>query len=295
MSSQHDIVVPFVFESLPVRGALIQLQNSWHRMLLGHDYERPVLETLGHSAAASALIAQSLKFDGSLTLQISGDGPLSMLVMQCTSRLELRGMANAVPLDEGIRFPEMVSRARCAITINVAADAGAMDRPYQGIVEVGGESLADSLELYYARSAQIPTHLALVSDPFCCGGLLLQRMPGEAGLPDDDWRRLGLLASTLRVVDVNGGIGPALLGRLFAEDDLRLFEPRPAMFRCRCSRRRTENVLRLLGEAETRALLAERGRVEVTCEYCGRQRRFDAVDIDSLFVDDVAPPSDTVH
>ena len=290
-ASGHDIVVPFVFESLPVRGGLIQLRNSWHRMLLGRDYERPVLETLGHSAAASALIAQSLKFDGSITLQITGDGPLSMLVMQCTSRLELRGMANAVPLDEHVSFPELVRRARCAITV----DAGAMEQPYQGIVEVGGESLADSLELYYARSAQIPTHLVLVSDPLCCGGLLLQQMPDEGTLAPDDWRRIGLLAATLRVADIDGGIGPGLLGRLFAEDDLRLFEPRPAVFRCRCSRRRTEDVLKLLGEAETRAVLAERGRVEVTCEYCGKQRHFDAVDVDGLFVDGVAPGSDAVH
>ena len=291
MRSHHDIVVPFVFESLPVRGALIQLQHAWRRMQLGHHYERPVLETLGHSAAASALIAQSLKFDGSITLQITGDGPLSMLVMQCTSKLELRGMANAAPLAEAAAFPELVSRARCAITV----DAGTLEQPYQGIVEVGGESLADSLELYYARSAQIPTHLALVSDPFCCGGLLLQRMPGEDAVPTDDWYRLGLLAATLRVVDVNGGIGPGLLARLFGEDDLRLFDPRPAMFRCRCTRQRTEAVLRLLGEAETRSVLAERGRVEVTCEYCGRRRHFDAVDVDGLFVETVSPPSDTLH
>src|SRR3990170_4235358 len=108
MRSQHDIVVPFVFESLPVRGALIQLQNAWHRMQLWHHYERPVLETLGHSAAASALIAQSLKFDGSITLQINGNGPLAMLVMQCTSNLELRGMASAEHLDDDLAFSELV-------------------------------------------------------------------------------------------------------------------------------------------------------------------------------------------
>lgn len=291
MSDQHDIVVPFVFESLPVRGALIQLKKSWRRMQLGHDYERPVLETLGHSAAASALIAQSLKFDGSITLQISGDGPLAMLVMQCTSQLELRGMANAAPLERATGFADLVSRARCAITV----DAGAMDRPYQGIVEVGGASLADSIELYYARSAQIPSHLALVSDPFCCGGLLLQQLPGEAGPPPDDWRRLGLLASTLRVVDVNEGIGPDLLARLFAEDDLRLFKPRATAFKCRCSRGRAEDVLRVLGESETRAVLAEQGRVEVTCEYCGRRRHFDTVDVDALFAQGSSPPSSTLH
>ncbi|MEX2125624.1 MAG: Hsp33 family molecular chaperone HslO [Woeseia sp.] len=291
MTAQNDIVMPFVFEALPIRGAIIQLQKSWHRMLLGHNYEQPVLETLGHSAAASALIAQSLKFEGSITLQISGEGPLAMLVVQCTSDLELRGMASATPLEEDIAFAELVRKARCAITV----DAGVMERPYQGIVEVSGDSLADSIENYYERSAQIPSHLQLVSDRNCCGGILLQQMPGEQSPVADDWRRLGLLASTLRVCDVADGLSPALLGRLFAEDDLRLFRPREAHFRCRCSRRRAEDVLKLLGEGETREVLAEQGKVEVTCEYCGRTRSFDAIDVSQIFGEPHVPPSDTVH
>jgi molecular chaperone Hsp33 len=291
MSAQNDVVVPFVFEALPIRGAIIQLHKSWHRMLLGHDYDQPVLETLGHSAAASALIAQSLKFDGSITLQISGNGPLAMLVMQCTSNLELRGMASAEHLGDDLAFSDLVRKARCAITV----DAGTMERPYQGIVEVSGDSLADSLEDYYARSAQIPTHLQLVSDRNCCGGILLQQMPGGKSPVADDWRRLGLLAATLRIRDVADGLTPALLGRLFAEDDLRVFRPREAQFRCRCSRRRTEGVLRLLGEQDTRDLLAELGRIEVTCEYCGRTRTFDSIDITQIFTEPQAPPSDTLH
>jgi molecular chaperone Hsp33 len=291
MTAQNDVVMPFVFEALPVRGAIIQLQKSWHRMLLGHNYDQPVLETLGHSAAASALIAQSLKFDGSITLQINGNGPLTMLVMQCTSDLELRGMASAGQLDDDIAFSELVRKARCAITV----DAGAMERPYQGIVEVSGDSLADSIEDYYARSAQIPTHLQLVSDRNCCGGILLQQMPGEQRPVADDWRRLGLLASTLRVDDVADGLTPSLLGRLFAEDDLRVFRPRGAQFRCRCSRRRSEDVLKLLGEQDTRDLLAEQGKIEVTCEYCGRTRTFDSIDISRLFTEPPAPTSDTLH
>jgi molecular chaperone Hsp33 len=291
MAAQNDVVMPFVFEALPIRGAIIQLQKSWHRMLLGHDYDQPVLETLGHSAAASALIAQSLKFDGSITLQINGNGPLAMLVMQCTSNLELRGMASAERLDDDIAFTELVRKARCAITV----DAGAMDCPYQGIVEVSGESLADSLEDYYERSAQIPTHLQLVSDRNCCGGILLQQMPGEKSPVADDWRRLGLLAATLRIRDVADGLSPALLGRLFAEDDLRVFRPREAQFRCRCSRRRTEDVLKLLGEEDTRDLLAEQGLIEVTCEYCGRTRTFDSIDITQIFTEPHVPPSDTLH
>jgi molecular chaperone Hsp33 len=291
MSAQNDVVVPFVFEALPIRGAIIQLHKSWHRMLLGHDYDQPVLETLGHSAAASALIAQSLKFDGSITLQISGNGPLVMLVMQCTSNLELRGMASAEHLGDDLAFSDLVRKARCAITV----DAGTMERPYQGIVEVSGDSLADSLEDYYARSAQIPTHLQLVSDRNCCGGILLQQMPGGKSPVADDWRRLGLLAATLRIRDVADGLTPALLGRLFSEDDLRVFRPREAQFRCRCSRRRTEDVLRLLGEQDTRDLLAELGRIEVTCEYCGRTRTFDSIDITQIFTEPHAAPSDTLH
>jgi len=291
MAAQYDVVMPFVFEALPIRGAIIQLQKSWHRMLLGHDYDQPVLETLGHSAAASALIAQSLKFDGSITLQINGNGPLAMLVMQCTSNLELRGMASAERLEDDIAFSELVRKARCAITV----DAGVMERPYQGIVEVSGDSLADSIEDYYQRSAQIPTHLQLVSDRNCCGGILLQQMPGEKSPVADDWRRLGLLAATLRIRDLADGLTPGLLSRLFAEDDLRVFRPREAQFRCRCSRRRTEDVLKLLGEQDTRDLLAEQGKIDVTCEYCGRTRTFDSIDVSQLFTEPYVPPSDTLH
>lgn len=308
MNLQSDIVMPFVFETLPIRGAVIQLERSWHRMLLGHDYEPPVLETLGHSAAASALIAQSLKFDGSITLQISGDGPLAMLVVQCTSELELRGMASAGPLDEDLAFAELVNKARCAITV----DAGAMERPYQGIVEVSGDSLADSIEHYYARSAQVPSHLQLVSDSRCCGGILLQQMPsagdpaaddwaraglsaGGTHLDADDWRRVGLLASTLGLRDVAGGVGPDLLTRLFAEDDLRVFRPRETVFRCRCTDRRAEDVLKLLGAEETAEVLEEQGKIEVTCEYCGHVRTFDSIDVQRLFAASGLRPSDTLH
>ena len=291
MSVQRDIVMPFMFESLPIRGAIIQLEQSWHRMLLGHDYEQPVLETLGHSAAASALIAQSLKFDGSITLQISGDGPLAMLVVQCTSDLELRGMASAGPLPEGVAFSDLVQRARCAITV----DAGAMERPYQGIVEVSGDSLADSIEHYYERSAQVPSHMQLVSDQSHCGGILLQQMPSAGDPTADDWHRVGLLASTLGLRDVAGGVGPDLLTRLFGEDDLRVFRPRGTVFRCRCSVRRAEDVLKLLGEQETSEVLAEQGKVEVTCEYCGRVRTFDSIDVERLFAESGVRPSDTLH
>ncbi len=291
MQTHSDAVVPFVFESLPVRGALIQLQKSWQRMQLGHTYQLSVLETLGHAAAATGLIAQSLKFDGTITMQLSGDGPLAVLVMQCTSELELRGMASAPDLTNNASFAELVAQARCAITV----DAGAMERPYQGIVEVTGASLANSLENYYAKSAQIPSHIQLVSEPSSCGGILLQQMPDKDRPLEDDWRRLGMLAATLRPADIAAGVGIDLLGKLFPEDDVRIFRPKAARFKCRCSKKRAEEVLRMLGEEEISAACAEKDRVEVTCEYCGRTRSFDAVDVSRLFSDHVVEGTDQVH
>lgn len=285
-----DTVIPFTFETLPVRGALVQLKKSWQRMQVGHRYERPVLEVLGHAAAASTLIAQSLKFDGQITLQISGRGPLSMLVMQCTSELKLRGLAHADLAGRELDYPELVARSHCAITV----DGKGIERPYQGIVEISGESLADSLEHYYERSAQIPSHLALVGEPTVAGGLILQKMPG-GDLDPDDWRRLGLLASTLGARDLVEGAAVELLGKLFAEDDLRVYEGRGAAFYCRCSQRRAEDVLRMIGEAEAEEAVDAEGKVDVTCEYCGRTRSFDTVDLKRLFAAPPGPSSSRVH
>jgi molecular chaperone Hsp33 len=289
--SAKDAVVPFVFESLPVRGALVQLESAWQRMQLGHDYADPVVEVLGHSAAATALIAQSLKFDGIITLQISSDGPLSMLVMQATDDLDLRGMASARNVGSDTAFADLVAGARCAVTV----DSGAMERPYQGIVEISPESLATSLENYFARSVQVPSHVHLAHDRVLCGGILLQQMPEKLAMPEDDWQRLGLLAKTLRPQDLADGASHELLHKIFAEDDVRVFKPRQARFHCRCTQQKVEEVLRLLGEEETRAACEEQGRVEVTCEYCGRLRIFDAVDVTRVFTEQAVSGSDAVH
>ncbi|MBT8083982.1 MAG: Hsp33 family molecular chaperone HslO [Woeseia sp.] len=289
--SESDRVTPFFFESLPVRGALVQLKNSWHRIQLNQHYEQPVLEVLGHAAAASALIAQSLKFEGQITLQITGKGPLSMLVMQCTSDLALRGMARAELSGADMSYPDLMARAHCAITV----DGEDMERPYQGIVEVCGESLAQSLEHYYERSAQLPSHVVLIGEQAVAGGLLLQRMPQGGELDEDDWRRLGLLAATLRAEELRDGAELALLAKLFAEDDLRVLESREVSFHCRCSQQRTEDVLRMLGVEEAEQALGSRGRIDVTCEYCGRLRSFDEVDVKRLFAPPAGQASSRLH
>lgn len=283
-----DHVIPFVFESLPVRGEIIHLSRTWRRMLGDHDYNPIVRDTLGEAAAATGLIAQSLKFDGSVTLQIQGSGELRMLVMQCTDDLELRGMASPAPDITAQSFDELVQDAHCAITI----DSG--ERPYQGIVEVNRESFSASLENYFSRSAQVPSHVALLSDDELCGGILLQKMPGQA-IDPDDWRRLGLLAKTLSKDDFTRDSALDLIGKLFNEDDVRVYQGKPVIFKCRCSQKRAEDVLRMLGAEEINAALDEQGPLEVTCEYCGRMRRFDAVDASRLFADNVVRGPDSVQ
>lgn len=307
LENSHDIVAPFLFEELPVRGALIQMKRSWARMQLGHKHGDTVSELLGQTAAATALIAQSLKFEGTITLQISGGRPLSMLVMQCNDRLELRGMANGDDVKDGTAFSEIMQGSRCAVTV----DAGNMEQPYQGIVEIVGDKLSDGFENYYARSAQIESHMVLVANRDVCGGILLQQMPerdnavtddwNRVGLFErdkivtDDWNRLGFLGKTLTVGDIANGVGAALVGKLFAEDDVRVFEQQPVTFRCRCSRSRAEQVLQMLGPDETRGALAERGRVDVTCEFCGKKESFDAVDVSGLFAASAVDTSSAIH
>ena len=286
-----DVVVPFVFESLPVRGALVQLENAWQRMQENHAYTDPVTEILGHAAAATTLIAQSLKFDGSVTMQISGDGPLGMLVMQATDNLDIRGMATSNEIEAGTPFSAMVAGAHCAVTV----DAGAMERPYQGIVEIDPESLAASFENYFERSVQVPSHLVLHSTPSFCGGILLQQMPGEQPAAEDDWRRLGYLIATLRSEDLSAGATQDLLHKLFAEDDVRVFSQRTVRFHCKCTASKVEDALRMLGEQETREVLKEQGEVIVTCEYCGKVRAFDPVDVSRVFADHVVQSSGILH
>ena len=283
-----DSITPFTFESMAVRGALIHLSRAWRRMQRDQNYDALVAETLGQSAAATGLIAQSLKFDGEITLQLQGSKILQMLVMQCTDDLDLRGMAVVADGKKANNFVELVGDARCAITV----DAG--DRPYQGIVSIDGDSLSSSLEHYFDRSVQLPSHVALVANEQVAGGILLQQLPGQR-VDEDDWNRLHYLARTLSLTDFDDEAGIELLRKLFAEDDVRVQTARPVAFHCRCSKQKVEDVLKMLGEKESRAALDEQGEIEVLCEYCGRRRRFDKVDVSRLFADNAVTGPDSVQ
>lgn len=278
-----DLLHRFLFEDLSVRGHLVRLDASWRAAIEHHDYPRAVADALGEAMAASVLMAGALKFEGRLSLQLESPGPLQLLLAQCTHRHAIRGVARHDPAAAGLaEAAGLFGSGQLAVTIEQPEG----DR-YQGLVPLAGLSLAASLEQYFERSEQLPSRLVLAATPERAAGLLLQRVAaGDESareMADDAWMRIGLLAATLRPAELLEMPCRELLGKLFPEDDIRLFEGSPVYFQCSCSRERVAGILQALGDEEISALLAERGDVEVRCEFCNRAWRFDAVDVAGLF------------
>ncbi len=292
----RDCLHRFVFERFPIRGHLVHLDAAWRALVEHREYPPGIRQILGEAVAASLLLAATIKFDGTLSLQLQGNGPVHLLLAQCTSGLGVRGLARfrdaitpgvADSASRPAAIGDLLGAGNLAVTLET--DDGA--QRYQGIVPVTGERLADSLQVYFENSEQLPTRLWLYADARGASGMLLQRLPdggkaasaSEAATVDDAWRRVQLIGDTLTREDLRTLTDAEILHRLFNEDDLRLFEPSPVYFRCRCSRERVSGMLQGLGETETRSVLAERGEVEVRCDFCNRAFVFDAVDVARIF------------
>jgi molecular chaperone Hsp33 len=281
-----DFIRRFLFEHGPVRGHLVRLDSAWTAIWEHHQYLDIVRETLGEAVAATTLVASTRKFDGTLTLQLQGPGPLHLLVAQCTHGFGVRGVARANAEVPAGSLAQMTGGGRLTVTVETA-DASAR---YQGIVPLAGARISECLEAYFRDSEQLPTRLWLAGTPTTAVGLLLQRLPESPRAarrpgvdPDEAWRRVEHLASTVRREELLGLETETLLRRLFHEEDVRLFEPAPVFFRCRCSRDRVAGMLESLGREEIRSIVAEHGEVEVHCEFCNRAYRFDAIDSEQLF------------
>ena len=287
-----DTLRRFVFERFPVRGYLVRLDASWRAMTEHHQYPPAVRGTLGEAAAATVLLGATLKFEGLLTLQLQGPGPLHLLVVQATHRHALRGVARWRGELGDAGLEALTGGGRVTVTVENADRSSR----YQGVVPLSGARLADCFEDYFARSEQLPTRLWLAAGEERSAGLLLQRLPSGAAASaeelehasaegDEDWNRVRLLAATLTDAELLELPTRELLRRLFHEEDVRLFEPDPVYFQCTCSRERVSGILRSLGAGEVREILAERGSVEVRCEFCNRAWQYDAVDVEGLFAD----------
>lgn len=280
----------FLFDRFPVRGHLVHLDASWRALIEHHDYPVPVRDTLGEVMAATSLLVATLKFDGLLTLQMQGNGPMHLLVAQSTHRHALRGVArvSAPPASRDLRA--LVGDGQVTVTLENADRSSR----YQGVVPLVGARISECLEEYFRRSEQLPSRLWLAATPERAAGLLLQRLPVgatssaeedlmEIAEADEDWRRVVMLADTLTGHELVGTGAGDLLRRLFHEEDLRLYEPSPVHFQCTCSRERVAGILRSLGAQEVESIVAEQGAVEVRCEFCNRAYRFDAVDAAAVF------------
>ncbi|HWP94971.1 MAG TPA: Hsp33 family molecular chaperone HslO [Gammaproteobacteria bacterium] len=286
----HDSISKFLFEKLPVRGELVHLDASWQAALERVVYPEAVRSLLGEAMAATALLAATLKFDGALTLQVQGDGPMHLLVVQCTSERQLRGLARWHGTVTAGGLAALAGEGRLAITIE---QEGKPER-YQGIVPLAGATLAHAIEGYFERSEQLPTRLWLAADARRAAGLLLQALPEERNA--DAWQHVTVLADTVTPAELLELAPRQLLHRLYHEDDLRLFEPSPVMFRCSCTRERVAGMLRGLGQGEVAAIVQEEGGVKVECQFCGKTYEFDRVDAEGLFAADVpAPGSRATH
>lgn len=297
ISVQRDLVRRFIFEHHPLRGHWVQLTDAWRELRAHSAYPEAVMTLLGEAVVASVLLAATLKFRGTLTLQLQGNGAVNLLVAQCTHDFRLRAVArhDAAQVATLAAQPSgAVFRALAGtegrVTVTVEAEERSLR--YQGIVPLSGDSLAQSLEAYFASSEQLPTRVVLAADGAHAAGLLVQKLPENADPGSEAlaaaWQSAaqglnGLAASRLLTADVE-----ALLAGAFPGYDLRLFRGSPVSFECRCNADRVAGLLRALGPEEVRDVLREQGTVTVTCEFCQRPYRFDEQAVEALFA--ASPP-----
>jgi len=283
----------FVLERHPVRGFWIRLDEAWRDLLRHQQYDPRVEALLGEAVTATVLLAATLKFQGTLTLQLTGDGLVSLLVAQCTHDFSIRAVARAPErIDGEPTFRELVGDGRLCVTIEADERASR----YQGIVALEGMTLAGCIENYFATSEQLPTRIALTADGRSTAGLLLQKLPlsnaqGEAlgAMSQDAWEDLQSRILTLEAPLLRLGSAEQVLQRVCGEHDCRLFSGDAVHFACHCDVARVANVLRSLGLQELNEILAEQGAVTVTCEFCGRPYRFDSIDVERLFAAAASP------
>ena len=324
MSELHK----FIFEGLPVRGHLVRLTDGWRELLqrragaagTGQAWPGPVCALMGEMTAAAVLMQANIKFDGALTLQVFGDGPVKLAVAEVQADLSFRATAKVIGgVEPGDHFAQLLNlhgAGRCAITLDPGATPVGR-APYQGVVALSDAqghalpTLSSVLEHYMRQSEQLETRLMLAADEHLAAGLLIQRLPveGSANLgasggvddaaPNEAFSRIAHLTATLTRGELLSLDPTTLLRRLYWEEPLRRFEAADAAprFECRCSRGRVGRMMQGLGRAEIDDILAEQGHVEVACEFCALRYRFDSVDVGELFtpVRDQMPPTAAIN
>jgi molecular chaperone Hsp33 len=297
--SGSDRVRRFVLERHPIPGHAVRLENSWLELREHQDYPPVVQQLLGEAVAAAVLLAATLKFSGTLTVQLQGKGLVSLLVAQCTHDFKVRGMARHEPIGGEAGFRSLTGDGQIVVTVEATDRASS----YQGVVPISGNSFAESLEAYFIQSEQLPTRVALATTAGVVAGMLVQRVSGEGGKQaavdpaelQSAWMNADHAMAALTGDEIIADDIEERLVRMFGDDAVRVFGGHDVKFECRCSRERVANVLRSLGAEEVRSVIAEQGTCTVTCEFCQKPYKFDAIDVEHLF-DQAAPRgSDSIN
>lgn len=278
MASQ-DQFQRFIFEHSQIRGAWVQLADSYSDIASQAPYPLSVRQMLGESLVASVLMSSTLKFEGTLSLQAQGEGPLRTLMAECSHDRHIRGLARFdAPAAAESGLNALLGQGRMAITIT--PNKG---QRYQGVVPREHDALAECLEDYFQRSEQIDTRLFLIADEQRSAGLLLQRLPGSTETDNDLWERVSQLAATVTEEELLSLDSETILHRLFHEEEVRVFDSEPVAFRCSCSRERTLGALESIGKEECYSILEEQGSIDMDCQFCHAHYQFNRNDIDHLF------------
>ena len=296
--TEKDSLHAFDFKGFPVRGKLVHLDASWQAVLENQEYPAAIRNLLGQALAASVLLISILKFEGRLTIQLQSDGPVTLVLAQCSSELHVRGLSHWQDLPKSSESAKdsdlsaLLPNGRLAITIEPSGKG----QRYQGIVPLEANSIAECIEAYFASSEQLPTRLWLACNGAKTVGMLLQRMPGEGGFKsnikdEDTWPRVQILADSITNEELLELSDTEILHRLFHEEDVRLFDTSPVSFHCSCSVTRIKSMLQGLGKQEVEDIVAEQGEISVSCEFCNRHYVFDPVDAQALFHE--ATPGDS--
>jgi len=315
-TTNRDTLQKFIFDNAAVRGELVEISDTWREIQARHAYPKAVRAVLGEMVAAGALLSANLKFNGAIVMQIHGDGPVRLLVVECDADLRMRATAKLAPdveIADDATLGQLFNvngKGRFVITLD-PADKVPGQQPYQGVVPLDGDDMATVIENYMLRSEQMDTRLWLAADDQVARGLLLQKLPRHSGKDDqvkqateaedlETWNRAAMLGQTVKREELLSTDISTLLHRLFWEETIRVFDPVHPQFHCSCNREKVGNMLKMLGQEEVESALAELGELGINCDFCGKHYAFDKVDCAQLFASDspvqtMMPPSGSTH
>lgn len=275
-----DTFQRFLFDNHQIRGELVRLNTSFEDVKQRKDYPKPLQALLGEALVASVLMSGTLKFEGILSVQARGNGPVKLLMAECTHDKKIRAISQwegEVPEE---KLSEQLGAAQLAITIDPS-----QGKRYQGVVPLESEKLADCLIHYFEQSEQLSTHILLFCDDEHASGLFLQQLPAQNNEEKDAdaWNRITQLASTLTSEEIHTLDGESLLNRLYHEEQVTVYPEEPVNFECSCSKQRTGSAIVSLGQEEVYNILAEQKVIEISCQFCNEHYRYEKAEIDQLF------------